>query len=168
MDHMYSWNKTEKTSTFIPAPSAFITCSHEAEWQYCTSFTLYEPTRSRNYTFTWAIFCSAVGQNFTSYVLLQVGLSLIWWGDKKTACGTGKANNENKIPIIQTVEHNRHGGVVLRRRLWNARSISCQQAYHKYPIALGQSSGNNTNVWFSLFRILTNVKTSKHIRRREV
>ena len=45
-------------------------------------------------------------------------------------------NNGNEISIIQTVEHNRHGDVVLQRRGRNALTISCQQAYDKCPIAL--------------------------------
>jgi hypothetical protein len=46
------------------------------------------------------------------------------------------------MSIIQTVEHNRHEDVALQRVGRNALTTSGQQAYHKRPNRIGQSSGN--------------------------
>ncbi len=41
-------------------------------------------------------------------------------------------------------------------------------AHVSRPNAIGQSSGNDTNAWFSLFRVQSDIKPSEESREREV
>ena len=87
----------------------------------------------------------------------------------RVTCDIGPANNGNEISIIQTVEHSRHEDAALQIWVRNALTISCQRAYdHGHPIELVSHHATVRMREFSLVRILTDVKTSEQVCKREV
>jgi hypothetical protein len=72
------------------------------------------------------------------------------------------------MAIIRTVDHNRHEGAALQRRVGNALTMSGQHAYHKRPAALVSNSSGKLLRERSLAWILANIETPEQVRKGEV
>jgi len=150
-----SWNKTEKTSTSIygePAPSALrvrLGIRHDRG-------TAIRSAKARiGGVWQW-VYYSKWDPNGRP--------SLISWDDKKTP----RVVPGKPIMKIRSQSFRPWNTICIEMLSLKDRCEMLSPPYISRPNPTGQSSGNDTDAWFSLFRILTNIKKSEHIRHREV